>query len=61
MVTEYGVADLWGKSVREAAMALIDIAHPDHRAQLLGEAKAKRYVFQTSASQSSFRARAPKP
>ncbi|HQU73165.1 MAG TPA: acetyl-CoA hydrolase/transferase C-terminal domain-containing protein, partial [Calditrichia bacterium] len=29
VVTEYGVADLWGKSVRERALALINIAHPD--------------------------------
>jgi len=46
VVTEYGVADLWGKSVRERAMALIDIAHPDHRSELLSQAKAKKYVFQ---------------
>jgi acyl-CoA hydrolase/GNAT superfamily N-acetyltransferase len=46
VVTEYGVADLWGKSVRERSMALIDIAHPDHRAELLRQAKAKKYVFQ---------------
>ncbi len=46
VVTEYGVADLWGKSVRERAMSLIDIAHPDHRAELLGQAKCKKYVFQ---------------
>jgi len=46
VVTEYGVADLWGKSVRERAMSLLDIAHPDHRAELLGQAKDKKYVFQ---------------
>ena len=46
VVTEYGVADLWGKSVRERAMSLIDIAHPDHRGELLIQAKAKKYVFQ---------------
>ena len=46
VVTEYGVADLWGKSVRERALALIDIAHPDHRAELLAQAKARKYVFQ---------------
>lgn len=45
VVTEYGVADLWGKSIRERAMALIDIAHPDHRAELLAQAKRKSYVF----------------
>ena len=46
VVTEYGVADLWGKSVRERALALIDIAHPDHRGELLTQAKARKYVFQ---------------
>jgi RimJ/RimL family protein N-acetyltransferase len=45
IVTEYGIADLWGKSVRERARALIDIAHPDFRAQLLAEAKERRFVF----------------
>jgi acyl-CoA hydrolase/GNAT superfamily N-acetyltransferase len=45
VVTEYGIADLQGRSVRERAMALIDIAHPDHRAELLAGAKARRYVF----------------
>ncbi len=46
VVTEYGVADLWGKSVRERAVALIEIAHPEHRGELLSRAKAKKYVFQ---------------
>ncbi|MEO6603231.1 MAG: GNAT family N-acetyltransferase, partial [Polyangiaceae bacterium] len=45
VVTEYGVADLWGKSVRERSLALIDIAHPDHRAELLATAKRRHYVF----------------
>jgi acyl-CoA hydrolase len=31
IVTEYGVAYLYGKSLRERARALIEIAHPDHR------------------------------
>lgn len=31
IVTEYGVADLYGKTVNERAMALIDIAHPQDR------------------------------
>ena len=46
VVTEYGVADLWGKSVRQRAMSLIDIAHPDHRGELLSQAKGRKYVFQ---------------
>ena len=34
IVTEYGLADLYGKSLRERARAIIDIAHPDHRENL---------------------------
>jgi acyl-CoA hydrolase/GNAT superfamily N-acetyltransferase len=45
VVTEYGVADLWGKSVRERALALVEIAHPSFRAELLAQAKQRRYVF----------------
>jgi len=45
VVTEYGVADLWGKNVRQRALALIDVAHPDHRAELIVQAKARHYVF----------------
>lgn len=41
IVTEYGVADLRGKSLRERARALIAIAHPDFRAGLEAEAVAK--------------------
>lgn len=45
VVTEYGVADLHGRSVRERAMALISIAHPKFRPWLLAEAKFRRYVY----------------
>lgn len=45
VVTEYGVADLWGKSVRERALALVAIAHPDHRAELMTVAKQRHWVF----------------
>ena len=38
VVTEYGVADLYGKSLRQRARALIEVAHPDHRARLEREA-----------------------
>lgn len=31
VVTEYGIADLYGKSLKQRAAALINIAHPDHR------------------------------
>lgn len=34
VVTEYGVADLYSKTLRERAKALIKIAHPDHREEL---------------------------
>ncbi|MGB3006482.1 MAG: acetyl-CoA hydrolase/transferase C-terminal domain-containing protein [Chitinophagaceae bacterium] len=34
LVTEYGVAYLWGKNLRQRAKALIDIAHPDDREML---------------------------
>lgn len=44
VVTEYGVAYLHGKTVQERALALISIAHPDHRERLLREAIAVKYV-----------------
>ena len=34
VVTEYGVADLWGQTLRERARRLIAIAHPDFRDEL---------------------------
>jgi acyl-CoA hydrolase len=40
IVTEYGVAELFGRSLRERAMALIGIAHPEHRDRLTAEAHA---------------------
>jgi acyl-CoA hydrolase len=45
VVTEYGIAYLHGKSVRERAMALINIAHPQFRKELLEEAKRRAYVY----------------
>jgi acyl-CoA hydrolase len=45
VVTEYGVADLWGKNIRQRTMALIGIAHPDFRGELLAAAKARKYIF----------------
>lgn len=45
VVTEYGVADLQGKNIRQRARALISIAHPDFRAELLNAAKERHYVF----------------
>lgn len=40
IVTEYGAADLRGRSLRERAAALIAIAHPDFREQLSADAHA---------------------
>ena len=44
VVTEFGVAYLHGKSIRERALALINIAHPDFRQQLIEAAKARHYI-----------------
>ena len=38
VVTEYGVANLYGKNLRQRAKALIQIAHPNHREWLEKEA-----------------------
>lgn len=37
VVTEYGIANLRGKTLRERARALINIAHPDFRSELIEE------------------------
>lgn len=34
VVTEYGIADLYGKNLRQRAQAMVAIAHPDHRESL---------------------------
>jgi 4-hydroxybutyrate CoA-transferase len=44
IVTEYGVADLYGKSIRQRAQALIGIAHPDFREDMKKEAVELRYM-----------------
>lgn len=44
VATEYGVAYLHGKSIQERAVALICIAHPDFRAQLLQAAIEAKYI-----------------
>jgi RimJ/RimL family protein N-acetyltransferase/acyl CoA:acetate/3-ketoacid CoA transferase beta subunit len=49
VVTEHGVAYLHGKSVQERALALISVAHPDFREQLLHEAIEFKYVRQEMA------------
>ena len=44
VVTEYGVADLYAKTIRQRARQLIDIAHPDFRADLDKQAKELHYL-----------------
>ena len=45
IVTEYGAACLNGRSVRERAQALIEIAHPDDRLKLIEHAKADKILY----------------
>lgn len=45
VATEYGVANLKGRTVRERAQALIDVAHPDDREKLVDEAKEKNILY----------------
>jgi acyl-CoA hydrolase/GNAT superfamily N-acetyltransferase len=44
VVTEFGVAYLHGKSIQERALALISIAHPKFRADLLRDAIEAKYL-----------------
>jgi acyl-CoA hydrolase/GNAT superfamily N-acetyltransferase len=56
VITEYGIAYLFGKSIRERAVALIEIAHPRWREELLSAAKRLGYVRteQYLASQAAY-------
>ncbi len=49
VVTEYGIAYLKGKNIRERAMALISVAHPDFRPWLIEEAKRWKLIFKDQA------------
>jgi acetyl-CoA hydrolase len=44
VVTEYGVADLYGKTIRQRAQQLINVAHPDFRPELEKQAKELHYL-----------------
>jgi acetyl-CoA hydrolase len=44
VVTEYGVADLYGRTIRERARALIAIAHPRFREELTDRARSLRLL-----------------
>jgi len=46
VVTEYGVAYLHGKSIRQRVMSLVSIAHPKFRSELIQAAKAQKYLYQ---------------
>jgi acetyl-CoA hydrolase len=44
VVTEYGIANLYGRSLRERARSLIDICHPDFREQLEMSAAERNFL-----------------
>ncbi len=45
VATEYGVANLRGRTIRERAQAIIDIAHPSDRLELMEQAKAQHILY----------------
>jgi GNAT superfamily N-acetyltransferase len=49
VVTEYGIAYLHGKNIRERAMDLIAIAHPKFRSRLIEEAREMRLIYKDQA------------
>ena len=49
VVTEYGIAYLHGKNMRERAMELISVAHQKFRPWLLREAKARNLIYRDQA------------
>jgi acetyl-CoA hydrolase len=44
VVTEFGIADLYGKSIRQRAQALINIAHPKFQEELTRQATELHYL-----------------
>ena len=46
IVTEYGIAYLHGKSIRQRTLALINIAHPKFRNELIHAAKKQKYLLE---------------
>jgi acyl-CoA hydrolase/GNAT superfamily N-acetyltransferase len=49
VVTEYGIAYLHGKNIRERTMSLISIAHPKFRPWLIEEAKKRGMIYRDQA------------
>lgn len=45
VVTEFGVAYLHGRNIRERALSLINVAHPDFRQELIDHVKERKYVY----------------
>ncbi|ETR70076.1 MAG: acetyl-CoA hydrolase/transferase [Candidatus Magnetoglobus multicellularis str. Araruama] len=45
VITEYGIAELYGKGIYQRVMELAQIAHPKFREELVQEAKKHRYIF----------------
>jgi len=45
VVSEWGIAYLYGKSIRERVLQMINIAHPDFREELLEQAKKWNYIY----------------
>jgi len=46
VVTEYGIAYLHGKSIRNRVLDLVNIAHPKFRKELIQAAKAQNYIYE---------------
>jgi acetyl-CoA hydrolase len=44
IITEYGIAELYGKTIRQRATNLINIAHPEVRDDLIRQAKELNYI-----------------
>ena len=44
VVTEYGAAQLWGRTIPQRAEALIGIAHPQFRDQLRAYARQRHWL-----------------
>jgi len=53
IVTEYGIAYLHGKSIRERAKALIEIAHPDYRSELYDYCEKTKWLQNPQAAQTA--------
>ncbi len=44
VATEYGTVDLWGRNLSERVHALVGIAHPDYREDLMRYAREQNYI-----------------